>query len=284
MVTTDAQSVNNFVYWDKTPYTNVDSFLIYREVSPGSYARIGAVSNDSLSEFEDTTRSVGPAGANGDPNTGSYRYKIQIKYPCGGLSPMSLYHSTIHIIDAGLGEFAWASHYTIEGTPNPVTNYVLLCDTANVDVWTAVNSVPNTDTTAVDPGFASHPTNANWRVKTAWPITCTPTRATINTTRSNIKHGALVTGVNSGSKPGDALLVYPNPAHDAFFLEYPAAVKNGRIAVYNATGQLVYQSEISETGGQIKRKQLNISQYAKGIYSVVLTGEGYKASQKLVVD
>ncbi|HXU28271.1 MAG TPA: PKD domain-containing protein, partial [Bacteroidia bacterium] len=92
MVTTDSLSIYNVVYWDKTVYANVDSFIIYREVqtAPSTYKRIGAQLYDSLSQFIDTTRHVGPA--NGDPNAGSYRYKLQTVDTCGNYSALSPYH------------------------------------------------------------------------------------------------------------------------------------------------------------------------------------------------
>jgi hypothetical protein len=76
MVTCDGSSTNNIIYWDKTMYAIADSFIVYREVSPSVYSRIAAISRDSLSEYVDTSRSVGPA--NGDPNIASYRYKLQL--------------------------------------------------------------------------------------------------------------------------------------------------------------------------------------------------------------
>ncbi|MGZ4075607.1 MAG: hypothetical protein ACXVDZ_18820, partial [Bacteroidia bacterium] len=173
MVTCDNLSINNIIYWDKTGLTHVDSFIIYRETSPAVYSKIGAVSNDSLSQYTDTARSIGPA--NGDPNIASYRYKIRILDSCGVYSAMSPYHNTIYIVDDGLGDFSWSIPYGIEGSSSPVINYVLLCDTAGVGVWGPVSTVLGADTIASDPGFVSHSSVANWRVKTAWGISCTPT-------------------------------------------------------------------------------------------------------------
>ena len=197
MVTVDAQSINNIIYWDKTSYTNADSFIVYRDIATNSYQRIGAVSVDSMGQFIDTSRQVGGAAGNGDPNTASFRYKIQLLDTCGNYSNLSPYHNTIYMTDNGIGEFNWTTRYNIEGWPNPVINYVLICDTANVDVWGSVNVVNANDTVAMDPGFLNHANIANWRIKTIWPLQCDPTRSIINTTRSNIKHGSSMSvGVN----------------------------------------------------------------------------------------
>ncbi|MCW3103138.1 MAG: hypothetical protein JWO09_1578 [Bacteroidetes bacterium] len=281
MVTVDGHSVNNFVYWDQTPYTNVDSFIIYRETSSSVYSRIGAVSSDSLSQFEDTARSVGPA--NGDPNLASYRYKIQILDTCGNYGPMSLYHSTIYIVDDGLGEFSWSAPYTIEGTPNPVTNYVLLCDTANVDVWGPVQTVPGTDSVANDPGFPTHGSIANWRVKTAWGISCTPTRATVNTTRSNIKHAGLVTTGIAALKDGGSMVMYPNPATAEVIIGLSPDIKNAKLRIVNIVGQLMLEERLEASGTAITSR-IDVSGYAKGVYLVSVESNGLKTYKKLVVN
>jgi hypothetical protein len=274
MVTTDAQSVNNIVYWDRTLYPQADSFVVYREVSTNIYLRIGAVSIDSISEFIDTTRSVGPA--NGDPNVGSYRYKLQLLDTCGNYSTMSPYHNTIYIIDAGLGQFTWSIPYTIEGGGNPVANYVLLCDTANIDFWTPVSTVAGTQSSAVDPGFSNHAVIANWRVKTAWSITCDPTRATINTTRSNIKRGSMVTGINEFLT--NNVIIYPNPASNYFTIQQPQFIKASTISIYNALGELVYQTSTSNLSETIATEN-----FAKGIYTINIQTQVGNVFKKLII-
>lgn len=274
MVTTDAQSVNNIVYWDRTLYPQADSFVVYREVSTNVYLRIGAVSIDSISEFIDTTRSVGPA--NGDPNVGSYRYKLQLLDTCGNYSAMSPYHNTIYIIDAGLGQFTWSIPYTIEGGGNPVANYILLCDTANVDVWGPVATVAGTQSSAVDPGFSNHAAIANWRIKTAWGITCDPTRATINTTRSNIKRGSMVTGINEFLT--NNVIIYPNPASNYITIQQPQFLKASSISIYNALGELVYQASTTNL-----TETINTENFAKGVYTVTIQTQVGNVFKKLVI-
>ena len=81
LVTVDSLSQNNIIYWDKTGISNADTFIIYREVTTGIYKRIGSQHYNALSQFVDTARSIGPA--NGNPNIGSYRYKLQSRDDCG---------------------------------------------------------------------------------------------------------------------------------------------------------------------------------------------------------
>jgi hypothetical protein len=280
MVTTDGPSAYNYVYWDQTLYSNVDSFIIYRETMPSVFSRIGAVSSDSLSEFKDTARSIGPA--NGNPNLRSYKYKIQILDTCGNYSALSPYHSTIYITDDGLGMFSWSMPYTIEGAQNPVANYILLCDTANVDVWGPVQTVAGTASAASDPGFANHSNIANWRVKTAWGITCTPTRATVNTTRSNIKHGMAVSSVSELST--GSVVVYPNPANDQVSVGLSPETRSALVRFENSLGQLIISEKMEANGLKGTTKQFDISSFSKGIYFISIESGNKKVFKKLIIN
>jgi hypothetical protein len=280
MVTVDGQSVYNYIYWDQTLYSNVDSFIIYRETMPSVYSRIGSVSSDSLSEFKDTARSIGPA--DGNPNLRSHKYKIQILDKCGNYSALSPYHSTIYITDDGLGMFSWSSPYAIEGGANPVLNYILLCDTANIDFWIPVQTVSGTASSAIDPGFANHSSIANWRVKTAWAISCTPTRATVNTTRSNIKHGLSVTSINELSF--GSVAVYPNPANDLVSIGLSPEAGSVLVKFENSLGQLILTETVEASASKGTTKQFDVSSFPKGIYFISLESADKKVFKKLIVD
>ncbi|MES2287916.1 MAG: PKD domain-containing protein [Bacteroidota bacterium] len=281
MVTVDEESVNNLIYWDKTSYTAVDSFIVYREVSTALYKRIGAVAYDSLSLFTDTSRNVGPA--NGDPNTGTYRYKLQLLDSCGNYSALSPYHNTIYILDIGSGQFSWNAPYSIEGAPNPVTNYNLICDTAGLNTWFVVGTVAGTQTLAVDANFADHTNSPIWRVKTDWSTSCDPTRAPVNTSRSNKKAGVITIGIESAIMLNAAVTVYPNPAKDNVTIEFSALTENAQLKIVNVLGQTVYNEIIIASSGK-KVKQINTSNFTKGVYTVVIETSSEKVLKKLVVN
>lgn len=95
MVTVDEPSNYNEIYWDKTLYPNLDSMIIWRETTSNTYKQVGAVHSSALSFYVDTARSIGPA--NGNPNIGTYRYKIQIRDTCGNYSLKSLWHNTVFL-------------------------------------------------------------------------------------------------------------------------------------------------------------------------------------------
>ncbi|MES2592662.1 MAG: PKD domain-containing protein [Bacteroidota bacterium] len=281
MVTVDELSVNNIIYWDKTPYTQVDSFLVYREVSTNEYKKIGAVAYDSLSEFVDVTRSVGPA--NGDPNIGAYRYKLRILDNCGDTSAFSLYHNTIYIADNNNGTFYWGLPYAIENSDPNVLNYKLICQ-YDGQPWFVVGSVSGTQALVNDPSFSTHLSqpNVEWSVKTDWSTQCEPTRAAISTSRSNIKRPGIITGISHGI-PTTSMNLYPNPAKENLTIEFSDLEKNGQLKVINMLGQTLINETIIASTGKIT-KQINISTLSKGIYSVVIENNSTKVIKKLVVN
>ncbi len=285
MVTVDDLSTNNIVFWDKTPFTSVDSFIVYREVSTSIYKRIGAVPFDSLSEFVDTSRNVGPA--NGDPNVGAYRYKLQIRDLCGDYSALSLYHNTIYIAGPdNNGNFDWNLPYAIEGSDPNISNYRLLCDTSNNTIpWFEVGAVAGTQANVADADYLTHKNNplAQWRVKTDWTTICEPTRAAISTTRSNIKRPGISIGISYVEKPEIGISIFPNPAKDNVTIELSYLTENAQLKIINVLGQTVFNENIVASSGK-KVKQINTANFAKGIYTVVLETKNTKALKKLVVN
>ena len=273
MVTVDQLSTHNIVYWEKPVVTNIDSFKIYREDVTNVYTHIGSVAYDSLSEYHDY-------GAN--PNTTTKRYKISTLDNCGGESVKSNYHNTIYIVDNGSGQFTWNPLYTIENGVNPVSNYVLMRDDNNTGSWAQVASTAGTQNTLVDPAYGSY-LNGNWRVETVWGITCNPTRASINTTRSNIKHTAIVTGINS-QEGLDATNIYPNPANDYVSIEFVESIQKADMRILNSIGQLIYQQTVESTGNSKTTKEINTSNFAKGIYTIVIETNKAKTYKKLVIN
>jgi len=281
MVTVDSTSTNNIIYWDKTGYPGVDSFIVYREVSSNVYSRIGAVSYDSLSEYVDTNRMVGPA--NGDPNVGSYRYKLQTRDTCGNYSQFSPYHNTIFIIDNQNGTFSWPTHYLIEGTTpgTIVSNYVLMRDNNNTNNYVPAGTVAGTQNVVNDPQYFTYQTIANWYLETQWSINCTPTArtgpngtlGTVVKSKSNITNNRVI-GIALNNK---SVHVYPNPAQNAVYVSVPAAAKT-TISLSNMLGEEVYISVILNGGAQ----QINVSKLSAGVYLLQVSNETGKFVRRIV--
>jgi len=267
MVTVDSLSQNNVIIWDKTSFVNVDSFTVYREISTNNYQPLATIPFDSLSQYTDTVRTKYFPNT-GNPNSGTFRYKIQAVSTCGSSGPISPYHNTIYLLNSG-GTFYWTQLYTIEGGINPVTSYVLMRDNFSNGNWTAVSSVSGTQQTIADPLYTVYQTTASWRVETQWGITCSATR-NASSSISN-KFSNLVTKVDENSFD-EGLSVFPNPSNGVFTIQDKTNSKDKKaiIEVYNILGEEVHSVVVDFKNETI----LNLIGQSKGVYFLkVKTGK-----------
>ncbi|MDO9185250.1 MAG: FG-GAP-like repeat-containing protein [Bacteroidia bacterium] len=284
MVTVDSASINNIIYWDKTLYSNVDSFIVYRETISNSYKKIGAVQRDSLSMLIDTVRHL-YFPFTGDPNTGTYRYKLQIRDTCGNYSLLSSYHNTIYVTQTG-GTFNW-NNYQIESEANPIpelTSYNLYRDNNGNGNWSLVSAVSGSQLTINDPDYTSYP-NARWRIETVWSISCTPTRA-LNNSRSNIKGNMITNGIPSSNELSILVSIYPNPFLANTTIGYRLNKKSDvSLEIYNALGQKVETLvKADQTVGEYKYNfSAKEKGYGTGVYFLKISLDG-KVSVKRIVE
>ena len=274
-VTVDSLSQYNNIMWDKAAYTNVDSFIVYREVSTNVYRRIGAQDKNALSLFVDTARSIGPA--NGDPNITSYRYKLQIRDTCGNYSAQSPWHNTVYFITNTTGTFFW-NMYNIEFQGStPVSTFELVRDNNATGTWTLVGTSAGTSTSLNDPAFSSYP-NAIYRVL-ANGFNCNPTAKTtqqINKTKSNVKNnfntGGILTSINVNTL-NDAVSLAPNPVTSQLIISFNTTITSiTKIIVTDVLGKVVYNSETQEGSSII----IPVNELSHGVYFVkVQQGKNY---------
>jgi hypothetical protein len=275
------------IYWDKTGYTNADSFIVYRETFTNTYKRIGATAKEALSEFTDTVRwAYFPF--TGNPNDGTFRYKLQVRDTCGNYSSLSNWHNTIYTTPTISGSsiiFNW-NEYKIENQTSPLPNlgaYYLYRDNTSSGTWTIVTAVSGSQLTASDANYQLYP-NARWRVEAQWNVACNLTRATVNTSRSNIKHQtSMVTGLNTLLSLQQTN-VYPNPANDNVTVEFAPEIQKATVRIMNAIGQVVYETEVSGTGNEPLKTNINIANIDKGVYMMEIGGEKGKVIRKLVIN
>lgn len=276
MVTVDSISQHNIIIWDKTSFTTVDSFIVYREIATNNYQPIGVVAYDSLSEFVDTTRTHYFPNT-GDPNAGTYRYKLQAKSSCGTSGPLSPYHNTIYITNSG-GTFTWSQLYSIESGLNPVSSYVLMRDDSTTGNWHAVASVAGTQQTVSDPMFATYQNTASWRVETVWSISCTPTRS-INRSLSNVFTNHLISVKEE--KMEKMISLFPNPSSGNMIIDFNSA-KDLRVHVeiINILGEHIFSNDYHNQ----EKVELGLSGFAKGIYSVTFKTDEETFTRKIVLN
>lgn len=281
MVTVDSTSQYNIIMWDESGFANADSFIVYREIATNDYRRIGARALVDSSYFIDTVRTL-YAPNTGNPNNGTYRYKLQVLDTCGQLSAMSPYHNTIYIINT-LGTFSWPQLYTIENGPNPVTNYVLWRDNVSDGNWVPVASVAGTQQVVNDPSYATYAATATWRVQTLWSISCTPTARFADpsfqnnwmSSFSNMQGQAIILNTQE-TIPAVAMSIYPTVTDGLFTLE-TQSYANAVVEIYSATGALVSSAQIAQ-----QRTVLDLSGNAAGIYFVKLTSANGVITEKVV--
>lgn len=260
MVTTDSATnfSYNVIYWDKTSFTNVDSFIIYRyNPISVSYSRIGAVSNSALSEFTDTEFSIGgPNG--GNPAYGSWKYKLAILDTCGNIGDMSPYHQTM-FVQQNNSNFSWNVYEIETGQTNPITAYSVLRDDNNTGNFQVLANLANTSTSSTDPNYALYP-NGNWRID-AIEFNCTPTVKTGNTYSKSHSNTTKVVplGIHQITDPTSLISVYPNPATN--ILNINGITGKATLKIYDVLGNVVYQINtvnISET--------IDITSISNGVY------------------
>lgn len=271
MVTTDTLSNNNVIYWDKTGYQHIDSFIVYREVTVSSYARIGAQPYNALSKFVDTARSVGPA--NGDPITGAYRYLLQMRDSSGNYSALSPFHTTVYLTNNSTGQFFW-NYYTVEGsTVTPVTYFSLMRDDNSTGHFVAISSVSGTQTTQADPNYSTYAATATWRLD-AFVFNCSPTLRSTQAAVATISHSNPVYGqvtgiakINTANKTS----IYPNPATNKINV---TANDISSLKVFDVIGKEVISTKVND---------VDVSNLPNGVYFIQVQTNQSTTTQKIIV-
>ncbi len=275
-VSVDSLSQYNVITWDKTMFPTADSFFVYREISTNNYQKICSQPYSTLSQFVDTVRAKYFPNT-GDPNVGTYRYKMITRDNCGNYSTFSPYHNTIFIINSS-GTFSWPQLYSIESAGNPVTAYILERDNFSTGVWTTVGSVAGTQSFIIDPNYSTYAATAIWRVKTQWSIACTATLKTSlgpSPSLSNrIKNNSL--GIKDNKIDG-LVTIYPNPSEGRFNFKFLDGNKV-RVDIYNTIGEKVLSFE--EVQDQLL---VDMNTFSKGVYFANVCSEGKTGTIKLIL-
>jgi N-acetylneuraminic acid mutarotase len=286
MVTVDSSSKYNIIQWEKTNYVHVDSFIVYREITTNSYKRIGAIPYNALSSFTDKEQTKYFPNT-GNPNAGTYRYKLQLVDECGNYSSLSAFHNTIFIVNNN-GTFSWPQLYTIEASANPVSAYALLRDDNSTGNWHIVNSVTGTQQVITDPDYAMYKNTASYRVSTIWGTTCSPsflepTEQRVNgykASLSNVHGKIIVTGIETAAVTNLSVELFPNP-----FSEKTTIIISGldnsskaEVKLYDHLGKEVFSNLYENGTHQLERAQL-----AKGLYFMEVRHSGKMLSVKKVV-
>lgn len=273
VVTVDTGSTHNMVIWEKPAAPNLDHFRIYRDVV-GTWYHIGDVPYDSLSQFVDTTFGI-------DPNATSYQYAISSVDTCGNESDLSAHHQTMHLTqNMGLGGEANLIWDNYEGFG--FIFYRIMRDTGN-GVFAVLDSVTATNTTYTDWNAPNNQTR--YRIQIVLDQQCVSSRANHNTTRSNRTQPPSNGGGGSTDivevLVGD-VSVYPNPSKGNVNIDLSSQTNlDAMISLYSMDGRLIKQfnKTIFEGDNQI---QLNLDMLERGMYQLLIEGEGLKVVERIV--
>lgn len=157
-----------------------------------------------------------------------------------------------------------------------MNNYVLMRDTLGNGNWEQIATTAGTQNTIVDPNFNNYP-NGRWRVETVWNITCDPTRAIVNTSRSNIKSqlAGPTTGFNENAI--ETITFSPNPFIET--TQINIRTRSGKVdclfELYDETGRMVKTNRVTASKFILERGGL-----ANGIYFYRLIDKETGSAQK----
>ena len=118
----DVEDSHNLLIWEELSDPDVASYHIYRENNQANvFEPLAVIPAGSVNAFADSTA---------DPSVRAWRYKITAADTCGGETPMSGYHKTVHLtINQGLGNswnLIWTPYDGLE-----FASYKLYRGTAN---------------------------------------------------------------------------------------------------------------------------------------------------------
>lgn len=282
MVTVDDSSKHNIIYYDKTQFAAVDSFILHREMNgmPGMYQRVMANDSAAFSMFLDMDTAA-------DPNIKLHRYKLQLWHHIGGYSQLGPYHTVLYCLQ-NINNYNW-NQYDVEGVgTGTVTKYILLQDDNSTNAWHPIDSVAGSASALVAPNVSSFP-NGQWRLSTKWGVSCNPTarggnnngvQTAIVKSKSNITNNKNA-GILSTLKPSSVVL-YPNPATSQVTLRmnFPV-IENTSVKIYNALGMQVYSNSLPFGKDELI---IPLGNFEKGVYFAELTNTQGKATKRFVVE
>jgi len=276
-VSVDSLSQYNVITWEKTLFPMADSFFVYREIGTNLYKKVASLQYGAYSQFTDTVRTLYFPNT-GDPNVGTYRYKLMTRDSCGNYSAFSPYHNTLFTVNSN-GTFSWTQLYTIEGDPNPVLSYVLERDNLSSGNWAAIGSVSGTQSFIIDPNYSTYQATGSWRVRTQWSLNCAPSQKSqaINSKSysNRIKNNAI--GIKENKIEG-VVLIYPNPGNGIFTAKFTES-KEVNLVIYNIAGEKVYSYE----GRYLNPISIDLSNKASGMYFVSVKSDNKTYTSKLII-
>jgi hypothetical protein len=260
-VTVDSATASYIsVIWTKPVATDIDSFYIYRADSiPWNYVKIAAVDYADSSVYDDIAVNV---------NTSWYKYKISA-VDLGGIEGVqsdaanSCWLDVVPNMGAGYYTCQWNVY---QNNANPPFNVKCMWDSLGGVAMTQVGGNMSTSWTSWNHIGFSLATSSTYRLEVEISNGCSPERAIINTSRSNLKNVSNPTLLIVNAEQAESLVrAFPNPANGNLNLEWNAAMKIEKISVTDLAGKLVFSLIPNES--ELKRT-IGLNSIESGIYFV----------------
>ncbi|MEO8146867.1 MAG: T9SS type A sorting domain-containing protein [Bacteroidia bacterium] len=272
IVTFDSTSQKNKIIWPKDIFTAAQDYLIFRKNTSGTYDTLGFQSVSQLSEYVDSTSS---------PLSKLYQYKLGIRDSCGQfmdkVNNLNSAFTTMHLIAYPTGN----NSSGLIWNPGSFAGPFLIYRTDPSGITTLIDSIglvtgtqTYTDINA-PAGLCSYQIGVNLN-----PPCVASLLPSYNIVKSNPGY-VTVTGINELTDLGKAISIEPNPFNQYTKIDlHRVSKQNLKVVLRNITGQVLMQYIEVKTDELLLEKN-NLSQ---GIYILEITGNGFYARKKLVVN
>ena len=270
LVTVDSATNGVLILWDKNPdLSNVDSFIIIRDVNSNIPVIVGKTSPNDLGEFLDTSI---------DASLMAYTYAIGIQDTCGtNTNTQGFYHTTIHLdVDSDQNGFARLTWTAYAGSN---LNDIKIYHRLPGGVWTPYFLITDYSQQIID--WLVPYGLYEYKAEMLIDHSCTSSRSfTYNTTSSNRSRANSPTTsiLPSNSLKGEPPRINPNPASSSVSISINESMVGSNLIVADITGRKMMTGVLSSVNSQWSLVNLS-----NGVYFVTIENEKGRMTKKLVV-
>jgi hypothetical protein len=159
----------------------------------------------------------------------------------------------------------------------------LFCQNPSVNpIYQVVGSTTGNQNQLNDPFYGIYQATADWYVEADLGYSCLAQKVaagkSANVSRSNISNNRIVPiGIKSNTLRS-GITVFPNPAQKFLKVNFESLTDEAELKMTNLLGQTVYSEKVTTN------KTIDVSAFAKGIYTLSINVNGGKTVYKIIVD
>lgn len=268
VVSVDLITNNNIVKCEIGNSQNIDSFRVYKEnLNSGIYNKIGNIAYPGTLEFMDM---------NSDVDAQQSSYKITTIDSCGGESPFSLKHKTIHLIVNEATNNNWSlSWNAYEGSNFTSYNIYRGTDSLNMTLLGTVSS-----NTLIYTDLTNPSEDLFYQIEVVLTNSCN------GISRSNMFNtNQIGLGINPSEISDININISPNPNNGNFTIDITSNtnnIKTYHLEVYSTLGQLVYNKPLTFTSRL--QKQMQLEYLSNGIYFIKLISDEGVLNARIIIE